>query len=483
AIWAASARETPLWCTRTKLQLWRLQIAVSAGVASWSKLRRTARAARPRCVTFDLDGCLWHPAMAKLRGEGLALHVSWPGGGGAPFHRCTDNSLRDRRGEHVQLYDGVLRALADIVPVGGRCHGALLAVASCCEESGWADACLKAFEFSDGRCLDDLVDLKFYGRWDEGFTVLSAVFCHLASMCGMSQTRADCWALLGVRNSPWADASSDVSHAWPLSPGDCKIGHGRLRDVLRFLVRNRPKHCSDAAELGATAVDKLVQFLHLKAEQHLSDKAQALLWRCAAEGRSVHPFGVLAAAEVRRAVGKFEQLQRRGEEKPQEPASVTESRPSVKPRSRESEEASNSRDGQNAGKTSARPQVVKDIALYLRSQTPKRRGSSEQILRTAAKRQWDVAGYSNLSRDEVEKAIFLGAGKRVTRPVGNALGDASATAKVEIGNEENQQSKAKAVAQRRASPSKSKEKEKKEVKGAWGHVVDALRSERPRSAW
>ena len=51
-------------------------------------------------------------------------------------------------------------------------------------------------------------------------------------------------------------------------------------------------------------VDKLVQFLHLKADQHLSDKvavcfrlpsdcdcvsaqAQALLWRCAAEGRSV----------------------------------------------------------------------------------------------------------------------------------------------------------------------------------------------------
>ena len=30
--------------------------------------------------------------------------------------------------------------------------------------------------------------------------------------------------------------------------------NGGLRDVLRFLVRNRPKHCSDAAELGATAV-------------------------------------------------------------------------------------------------------------------------------------------------------------------------------------------------------------------------------------
>ena len=26
-----------------------------------------------RCVAFDLDGCLWHPAMAKLRGEG-----PWP---------------------------------------------------------------------------------------------------------------------------------------------------------------------------------------------------------------------------------------------------------------------------------------------------------------------------------------------------------------------------------------------------------------------
>ena len=52
---------------------------------------------------------------------------------------------------------------------------------------------------------------------------------------------------------------------------------------------------------------------------------------------------------------------------------------------------------------------------------------------------------------------------------------------VEIGSEEPQQSKAKAVAQRHASPSTSKQKkEMKEVKGAWGHVVDALRSERPR---
>ncbi|CAE7945014.1 MDP1 [Symbiodinium sp. KB8] len=209
AIWAASARETPPWCTRTKLQLWRLQIAVSTGVASWSKLRRTARAARPRCVAFDLDGCLWHPAMAKLRGEGLALHVSWPGGGGAPFHRCADNSLRDRRGEHVQLYDGVLGALADIVPAGGRCHGALLAVASCCEESGWADACLKAFEFSDGRCLDDLVELKFYGRSRRKQDLLRRIL-----------RRVPCMA----------------------------------SELLFF--DNEPKHCSDAAELGATAVSR-----------------------------------------------------------------------------------------------------------------------------------------------------------------------------------------------------------------------------------
>ncbi|CAJ1437002.1 unnamed protein product [Effrenium voratum] len=46
-------------------------------------------------------------------------------------------------------------------------------------------------------------------------------------------------------------------------------------------------------------VEKLVRFLHLKAETQQADKAQALLWRCAAEGRAVHPFGALSAAEDR----------------------------------------------------------------------------------------------------------------------------------------------------------------------------------------
>ncbi|CAJ1418872.1 unnamed protein product [Effrenium voratum] len=139
-------------------------------------------------------------------------------------------------------------------------------------------------------------------------------------------------------------------------------------------------------------VEKLVRFLHLKAETQQADKAQALLWRCAAEGRAVHPFGALSAAEVRRAIAKFEQKKEPKEDAPVEAP----------------------KDVLSLSRGKARPQVVKDLALYLRSQTPKRRCNSEQMLRVAAERRWQVAGLempsaesSLLPRDlsEVQKDI------------------------------------------------------------------------------
>ncbi|CAE7677769.1 unnamed protein product [Symbiodinium pilosum] len=199
-------------------------------------------------------------------------------------------------------------------------------------------------------------------------------------------------------------------------------------------------------------------------------------------------------AAVRRAVAKFEQRRRPSEKRHEHPRGQnvpeTGAQLSLQQKPRPAlEEAPSSREGQ-AGKTSARPQVVKEIALYLRSQTPKRRGSSEQILRTAAKRHWDMAGYSNLSRDEVEKAIFLGSGKRVPRTTSQALVDVSSAAPKVRDTEPKQgeQAPVTQAAQRPlAAPAKDMDEQRcrqgvqelKQPRGAWGRVVDALRSERP----
>ena len=41
----------------------------------------------PRCLVFDLDGCVWDPEMYEL----------W-GGGGAPFKQNKDGTLSDKAG-------------------------------------------------------------------------------------------------------------------------------------------------------------------------------------------------------------------------------------------------------------------------------------------------------------------------------------------------------------------------------------------------
>ena len=70
-------------------------------------------------------------------------------------------------------------------------------------------------------------------------------------------------------------------------------------------------------------VETLEKFLQLKALSHQDDQAKALLWRCAAEGRHVQPFGPLSANEVRQAIGNFDEkreaqsLGSLNEEKPQ----------------------------------------------------------------------------------------------------------------------------------------------------------------------
>jgi len=61
---------------------------------------------------------------------------------------------------------------------------------------------------------------------------------------------------------------------------------------------------ADSISPRADVIDKLVGFLQLK--ERMPDKAKALLWRCAAEGRGIGPFGALTAAEVCAAIDRFD---------------------------------------------------------------------------------------------------------------------------------------------------------------------------------
>ncbi|CAL1150975.1 unnamed protein product [Cladocopium goreaui] len=175
--------------------------------AQQSRLRvRATRRDIPRCVAFDLDGLLWRPSLAQLGvANDLALHCSWPNTGGPPFTRISDNSLRDRRGERVALFEGVHEALEELVIPGGRWYGAKLAVASCCQEPAWAKACLKAFRFN-GRSLSEILPLQHFARGSKRL--------HLRRIASLA--------------------------------------HCKASQLLFF--DNELQHCEDAAELGVTAV-------------------------------------------------------------------------------------------------------------------------------------------------------------------------------------------------------------------------------------
>ena len=94
----------------------------------------------PRCVVFDLDGCLWYPEMYEL---------SWDRGG-APFSRDDAGNIRDRRGCVVRLHDGVDAALTELA-MEAEWRGVVVAVASCCDVPPWAFELLGKFEFGPSR--------------------------------------------------------------------------------------------------------------------------------------------------------------------------------------------------------------------------------------------------------------------------------------------------------------------------------------------
>jgi len=106
------------------------------------RVRRRAARARaskvanlPKCVVFDLDGCLWSPEMYEL---------SWERGG-SPFNYDA-GVMRDRRGCVISLYSGVDLALTELANEK-KWQGVSVAVASCCDVPPWAFELLGKFEF------------------------------------------------------------------------------------------------------------------------------------------------------------------------------------------------------------------------------------------------------------------------------------------------------------------------------------------------
>ncbi|CAJ1405627.1 unnamed protein product [Effrenium voratum] len=99
-----------------------------------------ASGALPRCVVFDLDGCIWSPEMYEL---------SWDRGG-SPFRYDEKGVMRDRNGCAILLHSGVDRALTEMASET-KWQDTQVAVASCCDVPPWAFELLGKFEFGPSR--------------------------------------------------------------------------------------------------------------------------------------------------------------------------------------------------------------------------------------------------------------------------------------------------------------------------------------------
>mmetsp|Transcript_39420 Transcript_39420/g.70506 ORF Transcript_39420/g.70506 Transcript_39420/m.70506 type:complete len:261 (-) Transcript_39420:73-855(-) len=119
----------------------------------WSTTPRLIRAAElredlPKCVVFDLDGCLWYPEMYEL---------SWQRGG-APFSLDAAGVMRDRGGCVVSLHSGVDAALTELA-TDAKWQDAVVAVASCCDVPQWAHELLGKFEFGSAKSKSKLASV------------------------------------------------------------------------------------------------------------------------------------------------------------------------------------------------------------------------------------------------------------------------------------------------------------------------------------
>ena len=110
-------------------------------------MRASSKAALPKAVVFDLDGCLWYPDMYML----------W--GGGAPFKEAKDGALLDARGQRVTMLGAVPQVLHEL-KTDPRWKGTVVAVASCTDEPDWAQECMRKFRVDGGLSIKDVVTVE-----------------------------------------------------------------------------------------------------------------------------------------------------------------------------------------------------------------------------------------------------------------------------------------------------------------------------------
>ena len=139
----------------------------------------------PKCVVFDLDGCLWYPEMYEL---------SWAGGG-APFRRDDSGKIHDKRGHAVRLHSGVDAALTELA-TDAKWRGVVVAVASCCDVPKWAYELLGKFEFGPARKkLASIIEVRqiHKGSKQSHFREISGVVgCHFDEMIFFDNEKYNC---------------------------------------------------------------------------------------------------------------------------------------------------------------------------------------------------------------------------------------------------------------------------------------------------
>lgn len=155
-------------------------------------MQMRATPARPACVVFDLDGCLWHPDMYMMRG-------------GAPFKPQDDGTMLGTSNECVTLHSGVRMVMNELAD-DPSWKGTTVAVASCCDEPLWARDLLRKFELNAaGRKLEDVIDMpvcliRFGNKQDHLKDIADVVGCSLEQMIFFDNEPYNCTnvAAIGV---------------------------------------------------------------------------------------------------------------------------------------------------------------------------------------------------------------------------------------------------------------------------------------------
>lgn len=114
---------------------------VSARTSAQRRRTVPPRAAKPECVVFDLDGCLWSPEMYQLAWSGF----------GSPFTPTGDGALRaaGRSRATVELLGNVRDVMREL-HCAPEWKDVTVAISSRCDEPEWARELLDKFMIDDG---------------------------------------------------------------------------------------------------------------------------------------------------------------------------------------------------------------------------------------------------------------------------------------------------------------------------------------------